>query len=103
MRKIILKGSIQVLPEELEIVRAALPEHIANTRAEAGCLVFEVTEDRHHIGRFNVYEESADKRAFALHQARVKASAWGALTTRVTRDYQIFEAKEPSPQAAKAD
>ena len=87
--KVILSGHILVRRHEIDAVKAALPEHIARTRAESGCLVFEVKEDQNALGRFSVYEEFSSPEAFAHHQKRASASEWGTITQNVTRHYTI--------------
>ena len=89
MKKVILSGSIQVPEAELEAIRDALTEHVALTLNEEGCLLFEVKEKENPVGTFTVYEEFNSKEAFEFHQKRVKESKWGAITTNVTRNYQI--------------
>lgn len=89
MSKVTLSGYIIVADTDLAAVRQALPEHQLLTQAEKGCLVFNVTPSQSHPNRFDVYEEFVDQNAFDLHQARVKASAWGRITVNVARHYQI--------------
>lgn len=84
-----LTGHIQVPPERMEAIRAALPDHIHLTRAETGCLRFEVTEDTRTPGRFNVSEEFTDAAAFAAHQARVQTSDWGRISAGIARAYTV--------------
>lgn len=89
MPKIILQGYIEVPDTDLDIVLSELPHHLELTRAEAGCLVFDVEQDPVRKTRFRVYEEFVSKEAFDLHQQRVKASAWGRITGNVQRHYTI--------------
>ncbi|MGR5269268.1 putative quinol monooxygenase [Vibrio astriarenae] len=91
MGKVILKGMIEVPEEELDNVLAHMEQHIALTRAEEGCEVFEITADPNDICRFTVYEEFDSVAAFEAHQERVKASVWGHVTQNVRRDYQIYK------------
>ncbi|EEE36956.1 antibiotic biosynthesis monooxygenase domain protein [Rhodobacteraceae bacterium KLH11] len=84
-----LKGHIMVPTDRIEAVRAALPEHITLTRAEPGCISFEVTEDTDIPGRFNVSEVFENKAAFEAHQARTKASDWFQVTQGIPREYSI--------------
>lgn len=87
--RVFLKGHIAVPADRLAQVRAALPEHIALTRAEPGCLSFEVEEDADVPGRFKVSETFESQAAFDAHQARTKASAWFEVTKGIPRDYEI--------------
>lgn len=81
---------------EQSLVVKFLPEHIALTRAEPGCLHFEVTR----IGdsrTWRVEERFTDASAFTAHQARVATSEWGRATQAITRDYTV---EGLSPQQA---
>ncbi|WP_368496976.1 putative quinol monooxygenase [Herbiconiux sp. A18JL235] len=73
---------------EVAIVASRLPEHIELTRAEAGCLSFEVTATDDPL-IWAVEERFATEAAFAAHQARVAASEWGRSTEGIERQYEI--------------
>ena len=87
--KVVLSGFITVPSGEVEGVLEHLPEHIALTLAEPGCLVFEVRQRAGTPTIFDVYEEFQTAEAFAAHQARVQASHWGAVTKGVGRSYTV--------------
>lgn len=72
---------------EAEAVRAHLPRHMALTRAEPGCLSFDVTEAGPLTWR--VEERFRGQEAFAAHQERTRASDWYAATAGIERRYQI--------------
>ncbi len=84
-----LNGYIVVPAAELAAVQAELPNHIALTLAEPGCLSFSVTQDADNPLRYNVAEEFVDAAAFTQHQTRVRASYWGQVTANVARHYTI--------------
>lgn len=86
-----LTGCIDIPADRLDAVKTALPDHIALTRAEAGCLSFEVTPDPSHPGRFAVAERFIDRAAFEAHQTRVGTSPWAEVTAGIARHYQIEE------------
>ena len=75
--------------EQAALVREHLPEHIRLSRAEPGCVDFEVD----HLGStiWRVDERFEDRAAFEAHQARTKASAWGHATLGIAREYEISE------------
>ena len=83
-----VEGYIDVPEADLTKVKAALAEHLRLTRAEPGCLRFEVTPSE-QSNRFDVFEVFADQAAFDRHQTRVKQSDWGKITQNVKRHYQI--------------
>ncbi len=89
MNKIVLKGYIIVPDSDLTAVKSELPVHIDLTRNEAGCLVFEVTQDEIENNKFHVYEEFVSEAAFMNHQLRVRSSKWGAVTKNIERNYEI--------------
>lgn len=73
---------------ERERVRTHLPAHVALTRAEPGCLAFDVDPtDDPFVWR--VSERFVDEAAFDAHQRRVAASTWGAETAGIERRYEI--------------
>ncbi len=89
MSKVILKGYILVPETDLAAVKSELSNHIALTRKESGCLVFEISQDYESVNLFNVYEEFSSTEAFKAHQERVHNSRWGEITVNVERHYQI--------------
>jgi len=86
---VVLTGHIDVPAERLDAVRAALPEHIHLTRAEEGCIRFDVTERAEPVGRFEVSEAFTTPAAFKAHQARGAQSAWAEVTKGIARHYNI--------------
>ena len=86
---VILTGTLTCAGADAEIVRAALPEHIRLSRAEPGCIRFDVTEGA--PGVFHVSEEFTDHAAFEAHQTRTRASAWWDATQHIPRDFQISD------------
>ena len=90
MPNIRLRGTLTCPPERLAAVRAALPDHVRLTRAEPGCLSFEVTETA--AGTFVVAECFTDRDAFEAHQERTRASHWATVTEGCARDYEVTEA-----------
>ncbi|APO86733.1 putative quinol monooxygenase [Marivivens sp. JLT3646] len=86
-----LTGYIDVPEGRREAIAAALPLHVELTRAETGCVRFDVTPDPEVEGRYNVSELFTDRESFNAHQARVKASAWGEISAGIRREYSIRE------------
>ena len=66
-----------------------LPDHVALTLAESGCVVFVVTQRFSEPNIFDVYEEFQDGKAFAKHQKCVQESPWGRVTKNVLRSYAV--------------
>ena len=70
MTRVILKGYVIVPDDDLDAINEALPAHIVNTRAEDGCLLFNVTQDVNKKNRFNVHEEFINKESFKPSRPR---------------------------------
>ncbi|QLE85490.1 antibiotic biosynthesis monooxygenase [Shewanella sp. Scap07] len=89
MAKIVLQGYIMVPVADMDAVKRGLVLHSTLTRAEPGCIKFEVSPDDEIENRFNVYEVFDCQASFDHHQLRVKASNWGKISQNVSRHYQI--------------
>jgi quinol monooxygenase YgiN len=76
--------------KEVEVVRRHLPDHIRLTRAEPGCLSFEVAPTDDPLV-WRVEELFANRAAFDLHQERTRASEWFNATSGMPRNYDISE------------
>jgi len=77
-----------VSDDDVELVRHHLPDHIRLTRAEPGCISFEVSQTDDPLV-WRVEELFVDRSAFEFHQQRTRASAWFTVTSAIPRDYDI--------------
>lgn len=85
----VLTGELRCADEEQAArVRRHLPRHIELSRAEPGCLSFDVTVTGDPLV-WRVEEAFVDEEAFARHQERVAASRWGRETQGIERRYEI--------------
>jgi quinol monooxygenase YgiN len=87
--KVLLNGHIDVPQDRIAAITEALPVHITLTRAEPGCLSFDVAPCPTVAGRFLVAEVFVNQAAFDAHQLRTKASDWFQVTAGIPRDYTI--------------
>ena len=71
--------------EEADRAAALLPEHMRLTRAEPGCLFFDITQSDDPL-IWRVEELFASEAALAAHTARTKASLWAEKSAALTRD-----------------
>lgn len=74
--------------DEAARVRAALDAHIAATRAEAGCIAFDVTPTSDPMV-WQVDERFSGPAAFEAHQTRASTSDWAVQTKGIKRAYTI--------------
>jgi quinol monooxygenase YgiN len=89
--KIQLNGYLDVPQDRWDSVMQALPEHIALTHAEEGCISFEVSPSEDIEHRLMVAELFEDRASFDAHQVRTKASPWFEVTAGISREYEITE------------
>lgn len=87
MSKILLTGHMSCAAHEVEAVLSVMEEHIRLSRAEPGCLQFELWQDELTPTRFNVSEVFRDAAAFEAHQARTERSDWFRVTGHMARDF----------------
>lgn len=86
-----LRGHLRCLTQaEAADVAAHASDHIALSRAEAGCLSFHIAPTDDPLV-WAVDETFRDRAAFDAHQARTRDSAWFAATRGVIRDFRIEE------------
>ncbi len=91
LRAVRLKGILTVPADRVAAVRAALPDHIRLSRAEPGCVYFDVVEVADSNGVFSVSEGFVDQAAFDAHQTRTRASDWWQVTDGLPRTFTITE------------
>jgi len=72
-------------------VLAHLAAHVAQSRAEPGCLHFAIAPTADPLV-FDVDESYRDADAFAAHKARTAASAWAAATRAARRALEVRDA-----------
>ena len=78
--------------EESDRAAAALPEHIRLSRAEPGCLKFEVLRSAADPCRFALQEIFRSPEDFDAHQNRTRASDWWTATQHIPREFEIVQA-----------
>ena len=89
-----LKGHLICMTEdEAQTVRAHLAEHIRLSRAEAGCLSFEVTQTDDPMV-WEVVETFRTRADFDGHQIRTRDSQWFTVTKGILRDFRVEELRD---------
>lgn len=89
-----LKGHLICLSEdEAKTVHLHLPDHIRMSRAEPGCLSFDVTQTDDPL-IWDVQESFRTRDDFDAHQTRTRASPWFEATRHILRDFRIEELRD---------
>ncbi len=76
--------------DDLAIVHAHLPEHVRLSRAEPGCLTFNVTQSADPMV-WRLDESFTDQAAFAAHQTRTRGSVWFRVSQGLIRDFHVTD------------
>lgn len=79
--------------EEAATVRLHLPEHLRLSRADAGCLSFEIAPGADPLV-FDVDESFRTRADFEAHRDRARQSAWARATADLRRDYHLQEVQD---------
>ena len=79
--------------EESAAVAAHVAEHTRLSRAEPGCLSFEVTATDDPMV-FEVMETFRSRDDFNAHQTRTRASRWFEATRTILRDFRVEELRD---------
>ncbi|MCF6305471.1 MAG: antibiotic biosynthesis monooxygenase [Rhodobacteraceae bacterium] len=88
MAKVFLDGLlVATTAADRAVIDLYLEEHIALTRAEPGCLKFEVYEDPKKRNTFIVSEVFDSESSFDAHQERAKNSEWGKVSEKLERKF----------------
>jgi len=77
-----------VTAEESAVVQAHVAEHIRLSRAEPGCLTFEVTPTDDPLV-WEVMESFRTQEDFNAHQIRTRTSKWFEATRNILRDFRV--------------
>jgi quinol monooxygenase YgiN len=73
------------------LVAALVADHIRHTRAEPGCLSFDIVQAADDPCRWDVAEAFTDRVAFEAHQARTRSSPWWMATRHMPRHFAVTE------------
>lgn len=84
---------ICVTAEEAAAVQAHVAEHTRLSRAEPGCLSFEVTPTEDPLV-WEVMETFRTRDDFNDHQTRTRASKWFAATRTILRDFRVEDLRD---------
>lgn len=86
-----LRGQLICTTEaETQAVAAHVAEHIRLSRAEPGCLTFDIAPTDDPLV-WEVMESFRDRAAFDAHQVRTRDSAWFAATRTALRAFRVEE------------
>lgn len=95
--KVIARGTIHCPSSELDQMRPLIAEHVRLSRAEPGCIHFDISPSGHDPEIFIVAEEFVDRDAFAAHTARTRTSEWWDKSQHLVRNISIHDRPDAAP------
>lgn len=87
---------------EMLLALELLPDHIAASRSEPGCLRFDIAQSDDPL-IWDLTELFADKTAFAAHQERSRNSRWGRESAALRRDFSAGDSVAALRPEARRD
>lgn len=79
--------------DEVQAVRVHYQEHIRLSRAEPGCLTFDIAPTDDPMV-WEVMEAFRTRDDFDAHQARTRESRWFEATRGILRDFRVEELRD---------
>lgn len=93
MPRVILTGFLICRTlDEADRVAGMVADHVRQSRAEEGCIAFEIIRSMADPVRFAVREIYQTRAAFQAHLDRVRSTPWGQSTRGLHRDYMLTDA-----------
>ncbi|MDF1800634.1 MAG: putative quinol monooxygenase [Planctomycetota bacterium] len=91
MSKLTIVANITCAPDKRDLVRAELEKLIAPTRAEAGCLQYDLHQDNEDPDRFLFFENWESRELWQDHMAAAHLAAFRSATDGAIAEFTVAE------------
>ncbi|MEM1166520.1 MAG: putative quinol monooxygenase [Planctomycetota bacterium] len=91
MPKLTIVARIHAHPDRVDLVKAELLRLIPTTRAEAGCLQYDLHQDNEDPAQFLFYETWESRELWLAHMEARHLSAFQAATDGALADFAVSE------------
>ena len=88
---LIILAQITAAPGKEELLRSELDKLVAPTRAEEGCVQYDLHEDNDRPGFFVFYEIWENRELWQAHMNQPHLAAYRAATEGAVADFQLHE------------
>ena len=88
---LIILAQITAAPSKEELVRSELEKLVAPTRAEEGCVQYDLHQDNDRPGFFVFYEIWESRALWQAHMNQPHLAAYRAATEGAVADFQLNE------------
>lgn len=91
MPKLTIVANIHAKPGKIELLKAELTKLIAPTRAEAGCIQYDLHQDNANAAHFMFYENWESRALWQAHMGTPHLAAYGAATVGAVEAFTLNE------------
>ena len=91
MPKLTIVADIRAHAERVDLVKAELEKLIPITRAESGCLQYDLHQDNEDPAHFLFFENWASRELWQAHMAAPHLAAYLEATEGAIADFAVFE------------
>ncbi len=91
MSKLTVIANIKAVPEHAELVHAELKKLIPITRAEAGCIQYDLHQDNENPAHFLFYENWESRELWQAHMGNQHLKDYLAATDGAVEEFSLYE------------
>ncbi|MEO0533385.1 MAG: putative quinol monooxygenase [Cyanobacteria bacterium P01_A01_bin.123] len=91
MSKLTITGNILADPNQIDLVKAELEKLVPITRAEAGCLQYDLHQDNENPAYFLFYENWESRELWQTHMNAPHMAAYMATTEGAVEKFWLHE------------
>ena len=91
MSKLTITGNILANPDQIDLVKAELEKLIPITRAEAGCLQYDLHQDNENPAYFMFYENWESRELWQTHMNAPHMAAYMTATEGAVEKFWLHE------------
>lgn len=91
MTKLTIVANIKATPDQIDLVRVELEKLIAVTRAEAGCISYDLHQDNDNPAHFMFYEIWESRELWQTHMSAPHLAAYMEATDGAVAEFSLNE------------
>lgn len=94
MSKLTIVANIHANPDKIDLVKAELEKLISITRAEKGCLQYDLHQNNENPAHFLFYENWESRELWQAHMNAPHLAAYKAATDGSVAEFTLYEMTE---------
>ncbi len=102
MRKLTIVANIHVNPDQIDLVKAELEKLVPITRAEEGCIQYDLHQDNDNPAHFMFYENWESRALWQTHMNAPHLAAYMEATDGAVAEFILNEMTHISYQPRRA-